>query len=400
MIQLQKQEEFSVTNFVFQNKTKIIFGKDTEKEIGKEIKQLGKKKILLHYGGGSIKRFGLYDIVVKKLKESEIEFIELGGVKPNPSLSLVKQGIELCRENKVDFILAVGGGSVIDSAKAIAAGIPYEGDVWDFYDRKAVITEAVSLGVILTIPAAGSESSSATVITNEGKSIKRGAGSPLLRPEFAIMNPELTFTLPPYQTAAGITDMLAHIMERYFTQERHVDLTDHMSEAVMKTIIKNAPLVIENPENYDARAEIMWSGTIAHNDLLGTGRISDWGTHGIEHELSALYDLTHGAGLAIIFPAWIKYVYKAYPEKMLQFFHTVFDVESTFDDPEYMINEGLNRLKNFYRSIGMPVSLRDAGITEDRYEEMAEKCTVFGPVSNFMKLEKEDVIEIYKLAAE
>ncbi|MDN5358948.1 MAG: alcohol dehydrogenase [Thermotogaceae bacterium] len=387
-------------NFVFQNKTKIIFGRDTEEKVGKEIKRLGKQKVLFHYGGGSIKRFGLYDKVVKHLKQEGIEFVELGGVKPNPSLRLVKEGINLCEKEKVDFILAVGGGSVIDSSKAIAAGVPYEGDVWDFYDNKAQIKEALPLGVILTLPAAGSEASDSSVITNEERKLKRGTGSPLIRPTFSILNPEITFTLPPYQTAAGITDMMAHIMERYFTQERNVDLTDHMCEAVLKTIIKNAPLVLENPEDYNARAEIMWAGTLAHNGLLDTGRLGDWGTHMIEHELSALYDLTHGAGLAIIFPAWIRYVYKAYPEKMLRFFHNVFDVEAVFDDPHYMIEEGLKRLKNFYRSIGMPVSLKDAGIKDNRFEEMAEKCTVFGPVSNFVKLEKSDVVEIYKLAAE
>ncbi|HPJ88636.1 MAG TPA: iron-containing alcohol dehydrogenase [Thermotogota bacterium] len=385
-------------NFVFYNKTKIIFGRGTENQIEKEINALGKKKVLIHYGGGSIKKTGLYEKVAGVLKDAGLEYIELGGVKPNPSLSLVREGIELCRREKVDFILAVGGGSVIDSSKAIAAGIPYNGDVWDFYDRKAVIREALPIGVILTLPAAGSETSTATVITNDEKQLKRGTGSMFLRPEFAIMNPELTFTLPPYQTAAGITDMLAHIMERYFTRERHVDLTDHLCEAVMKTIVKNAPLVIEWPENYDARAEIMWAGTLAHNGLLGTGRIEDWGTHMIEHELSAIYDLTHGAGLAIIFPAWISYVSEAYPEKIMKFFHTVFDVEATFDDSQYMIEEGIKRLKAFYRSIGMPVSLKEAGITEKRYEEMAEKCTVFGPVGNFMKLDKTDVIKIYELA--
>ena len=385
-------------NFVFYNKTKIIFGRGTENQIEKEINALGKKKVLIHYGGGSIKKTGLYEKVAGVLKDAGLEYIELGGVKPNPSLSLVREGIELCRREKVDFILAVGGGSVIDSSKAIAAGIPYNGDVWDFYDRKAVIREALPIGVILTLPAAGSETSTATVITNDEKQLKRGTGSMFLRPEFAIMNPELTFTLPPYQTAAGITDMLAHIMERYFTRERHVDLTDHLCEAVMKTIVKNAPLVIEWPENYDARAEIMWAGTLAHNGLLGTGRIEDWGTHMIEHELSALYDLTHGAGLAIIFPAWISYVSEVYPEKIMKFFHTVFDVEAAFDDSQYMIEEGIKRLKAFYRSIGMPVSLKEAGITEKRYEEMAEKCTVFGPVGNFMKLDKTDVIKIYELA--
>lgn len=387
-------------NFVFENKTKIIFGRGKEEKVAQEIKGLGKKKVLFHYGGGSIKKYGLYDKVLGYLRNEGIEYVELGGVKPNPSLNLVKEGIEICKKEKVDFILAVGGGSVIDSAKAIAIGVPYQGDVWDFYDHKAQIKDSLPLGVILTLPAAGSEASDASVITNEEKQLKRGTGSPLIRPVFSILNPELTFTLPSYQTAAGITDMMAHIMERYFTQERNVDLTDHMCEAVLKTIIKNAPLVLENPEDYNARAEIMWAGTLAHNGLLDTGRIGDWGTHMIEHELSALYDLTHGAGLAIIFPAWIKYVYQAYPEKMMRFFHVVFDVEAVFDDPDYVIEQGLKRLKNFYRSISMPVSLKDAGIEDNRFEEMAEKCTTFGPISNFIKLEKSDIVKIYQLAAE
>ena len=395
-----------MTNFVFQNETKIIFGKGTEKDVGKELIAHSAKKVLFHYGGGSIKRTGLYDTVVKSLKDAGVEYVELGGVKPNPRLSLVHEGIKRCRDEGVDFILAVGGGSVIDSAKAIAAGVPYEGDVWDFYDNKGVIKDAMPLATILTLPAAGSETSPATVITNMhgGKSgdeqIKRGTGSGLLRPRFSILNPELTFTLPKYQTAAGITDMMAHIMERYFTQERHVDLTDHLCEGAMKSIIKNAERVMEDPKDYDARAEIMWAGTIAHNDILGTGRSEDWGTHMIEHELSAIYDITHGAGLAIIFPAWIRYNFNEYPEKIMQFFHRIFDVEAEFDKPEYMLNEGIRRLKEFYKSIGMPTSLKDEGIEDDRFEEMAEKCVVFGPVGNFKKMHKEDVIEVYKLAKE
>jgi len=384
-------------NFIFDNSTRVIFGKDSERQLGTEIKKYS-EKVMLHYGGGSIKKNGIYEKVVKILEEKGIEIIEFGGVKPNPNLKTIYEGIKICRENDIDFILAVGGGSAIDSAKAIAAGVKYEGDVWDFYEKHLPIKEALPLGVVLTIPAAGSETSTATVITNEEKNLKIGTGSLVLRPKFAIMNPEFTFTLPPYQTAAGIVDMMAHIMERYFTRDRNVDFTDKVSEAALKSIIKNAAKVIDSPEDYDARAEIMWAGTMAHNDILGVGRQSDWATHAIEHQLSALYDLTHGAGLAIMFPAWITYVKDEYIEKIMQFFHNVFDVEAEFEYPEKMVEEGIKRLKAFYKSIGMPTNLEEAGITDDRFIEMAKLCTRNGTVGSFRKLDEEDVIEIYKLA--
>lgn len=384
-------------NFEFHNATKIIFGKDTQHLVGREVKA-HTNKILLHYGSGSIKKTGLYDQIIDRLKAEGIEIIELSGVKPNPRLSLVREGIEICRKHQIDFILAVGGGSPIDSAKAIAAGVPYPGDVWDLFIGKGSIQQALKVGVILTIPAAGSEASTASVITNEEGWYKRAIGHNLLRPVFSILNPELTFTLPDYQTAAGITDMMAHIMERYFTTVTHVDLTDRLCEATLRSIIQNARKVFKDPNNYDARAEIMWAGTIAHNDLLGTGRQDDWATHGIEHELSGIYDLTHGAGLAIIFPAWIKYVYHVQPERFAQFAARVWDVECDFYNQEAMIMEGISKLKSFFSEIGMPVSLSEVDIDASRFDEMANKAVEKGPMGSFKKLNKDDVLKILELA--
>lgn len=384
-------------NFSYQNATKIIFGKDTEDEVGNETKKYG-NRILLHYGGGSIKKSGLYDRVVKSLKDAGVEIFELGGVKPNPRLSLVREGIELCHKNNIDLILAVGGGSVIDSAKAIGIGASYEGDVWDFYTGKAVVNATLPVGVILTIPAAGSEASTGSVITNEDGWYKRATGSDLMRPVFAIMNPELTYTLPPYQTAAGAVDMMAHIFERYFTNEPNVDLTDRLSEATLRTIIKNVPIVLEEPENYEARAEIMWAGTIAHNGILGTGRVEDWGTHDMEHEISGIYDITHGAGLAILFPAWMKYVYKQDVNRFVQFANRVWDIEIDVNNLERAALEGIERTKDYFKKIGMPISLTEANVPSDRFEEMASKGTENGPLGNFVKLHKEDIVNIFNLA--
>jgi alcohol dehydrogenase len=386
-----------VNNFTYQNKTKIIFGKDSENKVGVEIEEFG-SRVLLHYGGGSIKKSGLYDKIISSLKEEGITCFELGGVQPNPRLSKVREGIKLCRDNNIDFILAVGGGSVIDSAKAIGAGVHYEGDVWDYYNGKARIVETLPVGVVLTIPAAGSESSTGSVITNEDGWYKRGAGAAVMRPVFAIMNPELTYTLPPYQTACGVADMMAHIMERYFTNVQNVELTDRLCEATLKTIINNAAIAIGEPENYAARSEIMWAGTIAHNGLLDTGRIGDWASHDIEHEISAVYDIAHGAGLAIVFPAWMKYVYKHDINRFVQFAVRVWGVEPDFSNIEKTALEGIERMKDFFRSIGLPVSLSDAKITDDKLEEMAEKGTEDGPLGNFVKLEKEDVLNILKFA--
>ena len=386
-------------NFEFLSPTKIIFGKNTESKVGSEVKKYS-SKILLHYGGGSIKQSGLYDKVTSSLKKAGVEFVELTGVKPNPRLSLVREGIKICRENKISFILAVGGGSAIDSAKAISAGVPYDGDVWDFYQGKILPSETIPVGVVLTIAAAGSEASKNSVITNEEGWYKRGLASEIIRPKFAIMNPELTCTLPPYQTAAGAADIMAHVMERYFTNVTNVDFTDRLCEATLKTLIKSIPLALENPDDYNARAEIMWAGTIAHNDFLGTGRIGDWASHQIEHELSGIYDVAHGAGLTVIFPAWMKYVYKQNLARFIQFAARVWDVEYDFECPERTALEGISRMEGFFKAIGLPTTLHELGIPDERLEEMAEKCRMKleGTTGEIKKLTNKDVLNILKMA--
>lgn len=386
-------------NFEFSNTTKIVFGRDTEERVG-ELTAAHGKKVLLHYGGGSIKRSGLYDRVVESLEKAGLSIVELGGVQSNPRVSLIREGIKLCREEQIDFILAVGGGSVIDSSKGIAAGTYYEGDVWDLYLRKEPVGKCLPVGVVLTLPAAGSESSPASVVTNEDGWWKRDIDSLDLRPAFAILNPELTFSLPPYQTACGATDMMAHVMERYFTTTEHVELTDRMAEAIMKTIVNNAPRLIEEPRDYDTRAEIMWAGTLAHNDLIGTGRAQDWASHMIEHELSGIYDIAHGAGLAIVFPAWMKFVYKKDIPRFAQFANRVFGIEINTRDLEETALAGIRALEDFFRSLKMPIRLSEADITDEHFEEMAEKATDHGSktVGDFVKLKKEDIVSIYKLA--
>ena len=384
-------------NFIYQNTTKIVFGKGTEEEVGEYTAKHG-SKVLLHYGGGSIKKYGTYDKVVKSLEKAGIEYVELGGVEPNPKLSLVHKGIELAKEESVDFILAVGGGSVIDSAKAIAVGYFYDGDVWDFYYNNVEIKEALPVGVVLTIPAAGSESSTSSVVTKMDGMYKRSIGTELVRPKFAIMNPEITFTLPDYQTACGAVDIMAHIMERYFTNTDNVEYTDRLSEASLKTIINNTPKVLEDNEDYAARAEIMWVGSNAHNGLLGTGREEDWSSHGMEHELSGIYDVAHGAGLAVVFPAWMEYVYQHDLERFAQFAHRVWDVDPDFKDLEWTAQQGIKKTKEFFSDIGMPVTLAELDIPADRLEEMAKKATENGPIGSFVELDTEDVLKIYKSA--
>ncbi|MBM7556115.1 iron-containing alcohol dehydrogenase [Halanaerobacter jeridensis] len=384
-------------NFTFQNSTKVIFGRDKEKTVGTEVKEYS-DHVLLHYGGGSIKKYGVYDDVIDSLEEAGVEVTELGGVQPNPRLSLVEEGIEICREKDIDFILAVGGGSVIDSAKSIAAGVPYEGDVWDFFAGEAEIETALPVGTVLTIPAAGSETSPAAVVTNEEEDLKWDIGSNKLRPQFSILNPEITYTLPDYQTACGAADMMAHIMERYFTKTEDVELTDKLCAGTLRTIINNTPCALKEPKNYDARAEIMWAGTIAHNDLLGTGREEDWASHAIEHELSALYDVAHGAGLAVIFPAWMEYVHQEHVERFAQFAVDVWNVDPDFYNVEQTAKKGIEKTREFFSSIGLPVSLEELGVPTNKLEEMADKCTSGGPVGNFKSLDKEDVFRIYKLS--
>ncbi|MEW8962868.1 iron-containing alcohol dehydrogenase [Paraclostridium dentum] len=389
-------------NFDYQNRTRIIFGKNEHRNIGKLIKPYA-NKVLFHFGGQSIKKSGVYEDVINSLLENQIDFVELGGVKPNPRLSLVNEGIELCRKEKVDFILAVGGGSVIDSAKAIAIGVPYNGDVWDFYFKDIEIKEAIPVATILTIPAAGSESSTGTVITNEEKQLKLSCGCELLRPLLSIINPELYFTLPKNQIANGISDMMSHIMERYFTNTPNTDLIDGLCESTLKTIMRNGSIIINDNKNYDAWAEIALSGNIAHNGLLGLGREQDWASHKIEHELSAIYDVAHGAGLSVITPAWMKYVYKENPHMFEQFAINVMGVESTSKSQEEIINEGIEKLKSFYKKLELPTSLKELNINESNLELMAKKSTNFKDgkeilIGGLKKLNWEDVLAIYNLA--
>ncbi|MTI94658.1 MAG: iron-containing alcohol dehydrogenase [Firmicutes bacterium] len=389
-------------NFDYQNRTRIIFGKETHKDIGTVLKPYS-NRVLLHYGGGSIKRTGVYDDVTTSLKNSGIEYVELGGVRPNPRLELVHEGIELCRQEGIDFILAVGGGSVIDSAKAIALGVNYSGDVWDFFMRKAEPGEVLPLATILTLPAAGSESSTSTVITNWDEKIKRGFGSEKIRPVFSIMNPELYFTLPDEQIAYGVCDMMSHIFERYFTNTLNTDLTDGLCETTLRTIMKNALLLKQDNKNYDAWAEVSFAGNIAHNGLLGLGREMDWASHAMEHELSAIYDVAHGAGLAVVTPAWMKYVYKTNMPMFVQFAVNVMGVEGSFRDPEAIVLEGIERLKEFFVKMGLPVTMQELGIKESDFELMAKKATglAYGKetgIGGLRKLKWEDVVAIYQLA--
>jgi alcohol dehydrogenase YqhD (iron-dependent ADH family) len=386
-------------NFEYCNKTKIIFGKGTEERVGSETAQYA-KRILLHHSGGSTVRSGLIDRVKDSLKKAGVEWVELTGVLPNPRLSLVRKGIEIAKKEKLELILAIGGGSAIDSSKAIAAGAVNDCDVWDFFERKKTADKALPVGTVVTIPAAGSESSISCVITNEEGPWKRGMNFQCIRPAFSIMNPELTYTLPPYQTACGITDMLAHIMERYFTKEPHVELTDELCEGAMRTIIRNARAIFSGGENnYDTRAEIMWASALAHNGLLDTGRIGDWASHALDHELSALFEIAHGAGLAIIFPAWIRYNIKENTPRLARFAAKVWGVDGAFYDYEQAALEGVIRMENFFKSIGMPIRFADANIDPARIPEMAKRVVHFGPIGNYRKLDEKDAEAIYRLAA-
>ncbi len=389
-------------DFSFCIPTDNLFGKATESKTGEMLKKHGAKRVLLHYGGGSVKKSGLYDRVVASLKADGIDFVELPGVQPNPRLKLVREGIALCRKEKVDFLLAVGGGSVIDSTKAIAVGFYHDGDVWDFYEGKARPERALPIGVVLTIPAAGSEGSDSSVITKEEGNWKRSLGCQLTRPTFAIYNPELTYTLPPYQTACGAADIMAHAMERYFTNTPEVGFNDALIEALLKTIVKQVPVALDNPEDYDARAEVMWASTIAHNNLLGIGRQPDWASHQIEHELSGIYDVAHGAGLAVVIPAWMSYVYRHDIMRFCRFAVEVFGVSMDYFHPERTARAGIAALKTFFRSIGLPVTLGELGIGDDRLSEMAAKTKrnnpAAGKVGFFVPLDTEDIEKIFELA--
>ena len=360
-------------NFVYQLPTKFLFGRGAENEVGREVRALGGTKVLIHYGGGSAVRSGLIDRVKKALDAENIGYVELGGVQPNPRDTMVYKGIALARREGVDFVLAVGGGSSINSSKAIAHGLQYDGDFWDFFCGKAKPEKTTPLGVVLTMSAAGSESSNSCVITQESTKTKRGLRSELNRPRFAAMNPELAMTLPPYQIACGATDILAHIMERYFTCETEVDLTDRLCEGAMQAIIRAAKIAVKTPDSYDAQAQLMWGSTIAHNETLGVGRVSDFGSHQIEHELSALYDVPHGAGLAVVFPAWMRFQLSKNPMRFAQFAVRVYGCSMDFEHPERTALAGVEAHEAFLREIGMPVTLHELGARSEDIPALAAK---------------------------
>lgn len=389
-----------MNNFTFYSPTFFVFGKDTENETGKMVKRFGGTKVLIHYGGGSVVRSGLIGRVKASLDAENIPYLELGGVKPNPRSGLVYEGIELCRKEGIDFILAVGGGSTIDSSKAIAAGTVYDGDFWDFYCGK-YIENALPVGTVLTIAAAGSEGSPDSVITKEEGMYKRGATGDAIRPKFSILNPALTQTLPPYQTAAGITDIMAHLYERYLTNTKEVEVTDRLIEALMMTLVHEGPRVIADPNNYDARANIMWAGMMAHNNAVGVGRSQDWNSHDIEHELSALYDCAHGAGLAVVMPAVFTYVMNHDVTRFAQVAVRVWGCKMDFYHPEVTAKAGIEALRSFLISLGMPKNFAEIGAKEEDIPQLVDVlCNGngrTGTLNGFVTLSAEDCTAIYKL---
>ena len=365
-------------DFNYYAPTEVVFGKQSEEQVALLTKKYGGTKVLVHYGGNSAKRSGLLDKICQLLKEGGVDYVTLGGVVPNPRLSKVYEGIALCREEHVDFILAVGGGSVIDSAKAIAYGVCLDGDVWDLYQGKASPKTMLPVASVLTIPAAGSEMSEASVITNENGDVKLGYSNDMARPRFAIMNPERTFTLPPYQTAAGVTDMMMHTMERYFTKDDDMELTTQLAEAVLRTMKDSVFAVLKSPTDYRHRAQIMWGGSVAHNGLTGCGVSDDWATHQLEHELSGMFDVTHGAGLAAIWPSWARYVMHENLRRFVRFAVNVMDVPNDFTDPEGTALRGIEAMECFYHAIGMPTNIHELigrEITDAEIKEMVRKCS-------------------------
>ena len=390
-------------DFNYYAPTEVVFGENSEEQVAALVKKYGGTKVLVHYGGKSAERSGLLDKICGLLTEGGIAFKKLGGVVPNPRLSLVHEGIKLCREEGIDFILAVGGGSVIDSSKAIAYGVPYEGEVWDFYLGKDKATEMLPVACLLTIPAAGSEMSEASVITNEDGDVKLGYSNNLSRPKFAIMNPKRTFTLPPYQTAAGVTDMMMHTMERYFTKDDDMDLTTDIAETMLRSMKDAIFAVLKNPEDYRYRAQIMWGGSLMHNGLTGCGVTDDWATHQLEHELSGMFDVTHGAGLAAIWPSWARYVMHENLSRFVRFAVNVMDVPNDFTDPEGTALKGIEAMERFYHAIGMPINIKELigkDITDEEIKEMTRKCSrnYQHTCGQLKVLKAEDMENIYKMA--
>ncbi len=383
-------------NFVYDLNTKLYFGKKQIINLGKEIRNHG-KKVLFLYGKGSIKKIGLYDEVIDELKRNKIEYEELSGVDPNPRLETVRKGIDIVRSCQIDFILCVGGGSTIDCGKAIAAGAKYTGDVWDFYSRKAVVQDALPLGAVLTLAATGTEMNGNSVISNMKTKEKYATGSPLLKPKFSILDPEYTYTVSAYQTAAGVADIMSHIFEQYFSPTKDTFVQDRMAESLLQACIKYGPIAIQEPKNYAARSNIMWASTVALNSTIGVGKAGDWACHGIEHEVSAIYDVTHGIGLGVLTPNWMKYVLdESTVDKFYSLGVNVFgiDTENKMDTAKLAIE----KTREFFSSIGIPINLRKLGVKEGSLELMAEKSVKFGSLGSIKKLNKDDVSQILKMS--
>lgn len=392
-----------MNNFTFYTPTKVVFGKDTEKQAGALVKEFGGSRVLVLYGTGSVIRSGLLKRVYESLDSEGLYYESLGGVVPNPRLSLVYEGIELCWKESLDFILAVGGGSVADTAKAIGTGVLYDGDVWDFYEKKVIPKATIPVGVVITIAATGSEMSNSSVITNEKGNLKRGNNkNDVVRPRFAIMNPALTCTLPEYQTMSGCVDIIMHTFERFFSHEKDTELTDCLALGVVKTVMHNAQILLKDPGNYNARAEIFWAGSLSHNNLTGCGRAGDWACHQLEHELSGMFDVTHGAGLAAIWASWARYVYKSDVSRFCKLAAEALNVPYNYEDPEQTALEGIDVMEAFFKSINMPTSISDMGIdlTEEQIKELGRSCSFneTRTIGGIQVLKREDMENIYRMA--
>lgn len=392
-----------MNNFEFYSPTKVVFGRGVENRVGEEVKKCGVSKLLVHFGGGSVKKSGLLDRVEASLKAAGVDYILLGGVQPNPRLGLVHEGIGLCRREKVDMLLAVGGGSTIDSAKAIAMGVPYNGDVWDFYDGKAKPAAALPTCNILTIAAAGSETSANTVVTNEDGWMKRGFNSELLRPAFTLMNPELLYTLPAYQTACGVVDIIMHTFERFFSPGGLNEVTDRIAEAILRTVIQYGAVCVQNPQNYEARSEVMWAGSLSHNQLTGLGRATDWATHQLEHELGGMFDVAHGAGLSAVWGAWARYVYKHDAMRFARYGANVLGLNLNYENPEETALAAIAATETYFKSLGMPINIPELmgrALTGDEMKALSVKCTTFGrrKIGGFVKLGEDEILDIYRAA--
>jgi alcohol dehydrogenase YqhD (iron-dependent ADH family) len=385
-------------NFTLNIPTKIFFGRNQIKVLGRQIEKYGGKRVLICYGSKRIKKEGLFQTITDKLADRGLYFAELGGIEPNPRITSVREGVKICREENIDFILAVGGGSVIDCAKVIAGSVSYDGDPWDFCLRKAAISKALPIGTVLTLAATGSESNGNAVISNVETKQKLPVYSPILWPKFSILDPEYTYSVPPFHTAAGIADIMSHIFEQYFSSTADTFTQDRLAEALLKTCLKYAPVVMENPNDYTARAEILWTGNLALNTLLSLGKEGDWANHAIEHEVSAIFDISHGAGLAVLFPNWMKYVMDdTNADKFYQLAVNVFGVAESSDKKAAAL-EGIDRLRSFYNSIGMPSKLSETGVEEESLQIMAEGAVRFGEIGTFKKLKSKDVLAILKMA--